>query len=87
MSLKSQRPINIILFTITVKSFQIVPFIHFRGISTKMFNTVDSNYPTNSIQKEAWLKSISIRECQPVAHIEDSNSSTLLQVSENCSYT
>ena len=52
-----------------------------------MFNTVDSNYPTNSIQKEAWLKSISIRECQPVAHIEDSSSSTLSQVSVNCSYT
>ena len=76
-----------IIITIRVQSFKIVPFIHFRGISTKMFNTVDSNYPTNSIQKEAWLKSISIRECQPAAHIEDSNSSTLLQVSENYSYT
>ena len=52
-----------------------------------MFNTADSNYPTNSIQKEAWLKSILIRECPPVAHIEDSSSSTLLQVSVNCSYT
>ena len=52
-----------------------------------MFNTVESNYPTNSIQKEAWLKSILIRECPPVAHIEDSSSSTLLQVSVNCSCT
>ena len=73
--------------TIRAISFQVVLFICFRGISTKMFNTVESNYPTNSIQKEAWLKSILIRECPPVAHIEDSSSSTLLQVSVNCSCT
>ena len=73
--------------TIRSISFPVVSFIYFRGILTKMFNTADSNYPTNSIQKEAWLKSILIRECPPVAHIEDSSSSTLLQVSVNCSCT